>query len=450
MTSAPRWLAGDHHVHSEFSVKWDTSVSPPTPLKAGDGRYSIARNVKEAINYGLTWTVTTDHGGPNHSKLNRDVAYPELLRVRQDYPEIVIFYGMEFDTPAADHTSLIIPHTHDEADRLYQIESRFSKREPWPADDSWDTEPRMIEALQAMQSFEETPVLIANHPSRSASEVRAYGKDDPAEFRSWNDTAPEVALGMAGAPGHQAKALTPFGISPTGERGSYRASPTLGGFDQMTAIVGGFWDSMLGEGRKWWITANSDSHQNWRDGGSDFWPGEYSKTYVFAEKTHDDILQAIRDGKIFVVTGDLIAELFVTVRTDTHSADIGGNIEIAPDTPLDIEIRFRNSSAPNANGDRPEVARVDLILGEVSGKLADPTIDQNPTSKVVARFSPDDWSVEGEFIVIRHTLLDLPEDFYVRVRGTNTQEAEPLPDPLGEDPWADLWFYSNPIFGTRG
>ena len=39
----------------------------------------------------------------------------------------------------------------------------------------------------------------------------------------------------------------------------------MGGFDQMTARLGGFWDSMLGEGRRWWVTANSDSHVNWGD-----------------------------------------------------------------------------------------------------------------------------------------------------------------------------------------
>ncbi|WP_353901506.1 hypothetical protein ABUL04_10295 [Micromonospora harpali] len=33
-------------------------------------------------------------------------------------------------------------------------------------------------------------------------------------------------------------------------------------------------------GRRWWITAISDSHVHWTRGGSDFWPGEYSKTYV--------------------------------------------------------------------------------------------------------------------------------------------------------------------------
>ena len=28
----------------------------------------------------------------------------------------------------------------------------------------------------------------------------------------------------------------------------------------------------------------------------------------------------------------------------------------------------------------------------------------------------------------------------------NVNELEPAEDPADEDPWSDLWFYSNPIF----
>ena len=38
------------------------------------------------------------------------------------------------------------------------------------------------------------------------------------------------------------------------------------------------------------------------------------------------------------------------------------------------------------------------------------------------------------------------QNSYLRIRGTNGQELEPAKDPVGEDPWSDLWFYSNPIF----
>ncbi|GAA4994075.1 hypothetical protein [Actinopolymorpha pittospori] len=52
-------------------------------------------------------------------------------------------------------------------------------------------------------------------------------------------------------------------------------------------------------------------------------------------------------------------------------------------------------------------------------------------------------------IVVKHTLRNVDDSMYVRVRGTNTDELEPQPDARGSNPWEDLWFYSNPIFIER-
>ncbi|QXD23246.1 phosphoesterase [Opitutia bacterium ISCC 51] len=441
-----QWLAGDHHIHSRFSVGWDRTTNPPTPKLGGDAIYPTPMNAVMGKYHGLSWIVTTDHGGPNHSKVNRDIAYPELLISRQTVPDVIQFYGMEFDTPGADHSSLIIPHTHDEVDRLFDIESRFAKNEPHPADKSWDTEPRMLEALKAMDQFEVKPLITANHPSRSATGLGEYGKDHPAELRDWNDTAPEIAVGMSGAPGHQAKALNPDGSIKQEARGSYKTFPTIGGFDQMTARLGGFWDSMLGEGRRWWITANSDSHIHWREGGSDFWPGEYSKTYVWAEKNHDDILNGIRHGRVFVTLGDLISELQVTASSGGESSEIGGTLEVTSGADVEVTIRFLDPSTLNAGEQNPSVARVDLITGQVNGHLSDRSTDTNPSTKVVTRFSEKVWRNEGPYRVMSYRLENINSNSYIRIRGTNGQELEPEQDPLGEDPWSDLWFYSNPIF----
>ena len=447
--AARRWLAGDHHVHSRYSVGWtpDPAGGPPKPEIAGDAIYPIPTNAAMAARYGLSWMVSTDHGGPNHSKVNRDLAYPELERSRAEVPGLIQFYGMEFDTPGADHSSLIIPHTPDERDVLEGIESRFAKREPWPADPSWDTEPRMLEALRHMRQIEAPPVVIANHPSRSAAGVGEWGQDRPGELRDWNDTAPQVAIVMEGAPGHQAAALQPDGaIDPEGARGGYRNSPTLGGFDQMTARLGGFWDSMLGEGRRWWVTSTSDSHRHYTDGGSDFWPGEYSKTYVKAVRSHADILDALRHGRVFVTTGDLISELDVTAEAGGQRAEIGEALKLAPGADVVVTIRVRDPAAANAAGRTPQVARIDLIVGDVSGPVADRATAANPTTRVARRFTAADWRTDGEDIVVTHTLTSLSRDAYIRVRGTGGTELEPSPDPAGEDPWSDLWFYANPIF----
>ena len=455
------WLAGDHHVHSEWSVGWDNSTNPPTAIRGGDAIYPIVKNAENGKKYGLDWMMTTDHGGPNHSKVNLEQAYPELLISRQAVPDVLQFYGMEFDTPGADHSTLMIPKGENESQVLYDLESKFNSRDAYPNDPSRNTESKMIEALNYMKQMDELPISIAHHPSRSATGDAKWGQDTPQEFRNWNDTAPTISIGMEGAPGHQAAAINPDGsLDPKGSRGSYGNvnAPTMGGFDQMTAKVGGLWDSMLGEGRHWWITATSDSHVNWRDGGSDFWPGEYSKTYVKAAKDYKEIMENLRNGHVFVTTGDLISELDVKAqavgKTPMH-AEAKGNTASFGETltlpgkkssDVTVTIRLKDPNAANSHGEKPNVKRVDLIMGEVNGKVEDRSTATNPTTKVVKRFTETDWKQDGEYITISYTVKDVDKDSYIRLRGTNTDQLEPVADPKGENPWADLWFYSNPIF----
>ena len=277
-----------------------------------------------------------------------------------------------------------------------------------------------------------------------------YGQYTPTEFRNWNDEAPNVAIGMEGAPGHQATPLNPDGSNkPDGERGYYRNAPTMGGFDQMTARLGGFWDSMLGEGRRWWVTATSDSHVNWRDGGGDFWPGEYSKTYVHARPDQGDILAGLRAGRVFVTTGDLVSQLDVTARSaDGASATIGGTLAIPAGLDVTVTVRLRDPAGANVSGRSSEVRRVDLIVGDVTGSAQDRASDRNPSTRVVRRFTASDWKRDGEVLTMTHRLRGVRAPMYLRVRGTNTAELEPTSDPKGEDPWSDLWFYANPIFVT--
>ncbi|TNH29473.1 phosphoesterase [Micromonospora orduensis] len=435
------WRAGDHHVHSEYSGEFDTTKSPVVFHKGADAVYPIVTNAIMAKNFGLSWAMCTDHGGPTHSKVNIEQAYPDLLRSRKLVPEVLQFWGMEFDAPSLDHHTLMIPRHDDEAKQLFELESRFAKYDAFPTDPARDTEARMVEFLKVARGMPHQPLVIAHHTSRSAPGLGVYGQDTPREFRNGNNAAPDVYIGFEGAPGHQAGPLN------GGKRGGYGNHPTYGGFDQMTARVGGLWDSLLGEGRRWWITATSDSHVHWTRGGSDFWPGEYSKTYVHARQDYGDIMDGLRNGRIWVTTGDLIRGLDVTARSQGKTAEVGETITVSrrSRTDVEIEIRFRPLGGVNANGDRPEVRRVDLIVGQITGPSANLDADTNPTTGVVARFGPRDWRRQGDEYVIRHTLRDVEADTYARVRGTSTDEAEPLADGL-ESPWDDLWFYSNPVF----
>lgn len=452
-TGPRQWLAGDHHIHSEFSADYQADpqnpTALPTPLFGRDGRYPIRKNAEMARQFGLNWMVSTDHGGAGHARINHDIAYPALLESRAAVPEVLQFFGMEFDTPAGDHSSLIIPRSDGERSQLREIESGWSQREAWPADPARDQPDRMISALQAMRAQALPPVLFANHPSRSATSPTQYGRYDPAEFRNWNDTAPNVAVGMEGAPGHQAGALKPDGsIDPAGRRGGYAKLATMGGFDPMTARLGGLWDTLLGEGRRWWITATSDSHRHWREDGNDFWPGEYAKTYVQARKDPGDIVDGLRHGRIFVTTGDLVSAVDVSVKgaRGRLTAGIGGTLRVTPGEAITIEIRVTDPQGLNHGGRNPQVGRIDLITGAVAPAGADRNADRNPTTRVERRFTSADWTRNGDMLTMRHTITNLRAPLYLRVRGTSTAELEPAEDPAGEDPWSDLWFYANPVF----
>ncbi|AMO58842.1 hypothetical protein [Endozoicomonas montiporae] len=104
-----QWLAGDHHAHTHWSVGWDRSTDPWSPIKGGDSPHTYLDNAKAAKKYGLSWLVNTDHGGPDHSKLLRKGAYPELLEARKAVSDVWQFFGKELDVPAGEHATVMVP-----------------------------------------------------------------------------------------------------------------------------------------------------------------------------------------------------------------------------------------------------------------------------------------------------------------------------------------------------
>jgi hypothetical protein len=463
--SGPEWLAGDSHVHSHWSPGYDRSTNPPTPILGRDALYPTPLNAQMARKFGLSWMVTTDHGGPNHSKLNLTQAYAELRQSRREVPDLLQYYGMELNMPGMDHHTLIIPRADFEASALYDIEQRFDANDAFPVDPTRRTAAARVAALTYMSSLPRLPLVFANHPSRSAKGLGAFGSSEPWEIRQNIDAAPEVYRGMEGGPGHQASALTlgpPVELPsdtlttddappPGGARGGYRnkGAHTLGGFDQMTAVLGGFWDSLLGEGQRFWIVASSDSHVNFRERtrrGSDFWPGEFHKTYVHARKTYDEVLEGLRLGRMFAVAGDLVTALDLEAASGDRRARVGEALVATAGSPVTVTIRFRDPDTLNHGGHNPQVARVDLITGDVRGRLIDRHAYTNETTQVFARYTAATWTRQGEHIGITATLPAVRRNMYLRVRGTSGTDLEPRMDVPGENPWTDLWFYSNPIF----
>ncbi len=455
-----QWLPGDSHIHSHWSAGSDQRRIPPISVKGQDALYSTPRNAVMARQFGLRWMVTTDHGGPDHAKLNFLQAHRELTLSRELVPDLLQFYGMELNMPGMDHHTLIIPNADDEATVLRDIESQFDANQEWPLppDPRRHSDEARRRALDYLQALERLPVLFANHPSRSATAVGAYGLDEPWEIRANNDLAPDVYRGMEGAPGHQAATLAPDGSPrpvvpgrPPNARGRYLnpGAPTMGGFDQMTAIVGGFWDSLLGEGRRFWVVASSDSHAHYTDPareGVDFWPGEFHKTYVLARPTYEDVLDGLRSGRVFAAAGGLVTTLDVTAAALGREAGIGGTLRVGASDAIEVTIAFTDPDVENGGGENPSAQRVDVIVGEVRGPASEPGLDRNPTTQVVARIGRADWTHNGDRYTLTTSVPAAAGARYLRVRGTSTDALEPGPDTRDENPWHDLWFYSNPIF----
>jgi len=474
------FLAGDHHIHTQFSP---------------DAQYEIETQVSKAHEYGLDWVVITDHGSVAHQKFAIDQVTPRIEATRAAHRDMLVFQGLEWNIPGAEHATVFMPPGRATVDILKAFEAGYdgsvlASQGRIPKAISPQGEPYALDGLRYLEQQvrnrrTEIALMFANHPSRQ-------GIDSPHELRNWRETAPGVAVGMEGAPGHQAAGI-PSPAGPGGARGYYDRVPapesfagypleayrTYGGFDWMTATVGGLWDSLLAEGLPFWVTSTSDSHQVFQDTrtpgtqvydttGSrgtpidtgapittygDFWPGQYSSTLVAADaRGYVDVMRALQAGKVIAVHGRLIEGLDLRVRSvrsgDARGTTLGGTTWVRRGGDVQVSLTVELADGPNAAGDVPQLAKVDLISGPVTGRVQDKDTFTAPETRVVETFEVRRGRRKVTF---EHTFRNVQDSFYLRLRGSDGKQLDsngnPPVDVKGDaDPWEDLWFYANPVF----
>jgi hypothetical protein len=410
-----------------------------------------------------------------------------LERNRDAFPDKILINGMEMNMPGAEHCSTAIVDPTGYAIAQFEYLWDNSDSDASGGGDNNFEDPanngvaknfmkNLTKATQAaawMQAhFAGQGWMIPAHPERAADKDWSDGNPSgygPNFFRSLNDAGPDVCFGFESAPGHQ-KSSGRGGYSPDKAYGK----GTYGGVGHFAATVGGLWDALLGEGREFWLFASSDFHST----GGDFWPGEYQKTYSHMtdingndEYDGEDIVASLRSGNSFIVFGDLINELQFTAKDRIRgtTATMGETLNIRRNGLVEVKIRFKSPDV-NHNGDVPSVKHVQLIAGEVTGKLipgspAYTTEGTNPTTRVVATYDPATWTVtEDGYTECTYQVRRVNRNMYFRVRGNNLApntayetdaDGNPLFDNLvhaglgidgAAEAWADLWFYSNPIF----
>lgn len=449
-----------------------------------DGSFSINKVFAVCDSIGLAWWANSEHGGP--SRLNgilsgkdtgrqvewtddqilgdkngsntmwrwqtiRDYSFPYILSTRTPGTSPVRLQGMEWNVPGHEHASMCILDEQfsirPTANPVAQFEYRFDNRDldktggkemGW-IKSSGEGHAKALEGLAWLQEYyPQTSWVIPAHPDRQ-------NKWSIADFRDCNNTAPDVCFGFEGIPGHQA--------SP--DRGEYAprnntyGTYTYGGTGWMCARIGGLWDALLSEGRRWWLFSCSDFH----DTKSDFYPGEYNKTYVHMPETiyPKDIAGYLRSGNSFVVAGNFVSELNFHINGSTMGETCftsGKEVQIT------IEVRQPDIS-------HLPLHHIDLIAGVVSGYQKAGTsgyqTDSIATTRVIARFDNLVKQDDGVYR-IQYTLRPSAPHTYYRLRGTHLApgtpgetdtDGNPLPD-VGENKREkalnDQWFYSNPIF----
>ena len=489
------WLSGDHHIHTQYSP---------------DAQYRVIDQVRHAADNRLDWMVITDHGSLAHAKFGVEKVNPDIRAARAATPGTLVFQGVEWNIPAAEHGTVFVHPGPNEVAVLQGFEQGYDGVVKTATDSTPANEALAISGLAYLARAVRTgkvadALMLANHPARK-------GLDSPHEIRNWRDQGGGIAVGFEGAPGHQAGGIkAPLGAG--GGRGDYDFAPsansfaayppesyrTWGGFDWMTATVGGLWDSLLTEGKPWWITANSDSHKVYADwsknpvdnnpdapwdaagdtfdtfgrygdpvyaGGiqtsySDFWPGFYSRTHVGARsRSYTEVMKAVRAGRIWVDHGGLLDRLDVRLSVDGSNragATLGGILTVEAGQDLTLTIDVTPASGPNRAQFQPALSRVDLIAGDVMGPSDDRDTFATPNTKVIATWDTS-LATSGPF-TLTYLFPAVESPFYLRVRGSDGNRSGvgyygakvdplgPAQDVVGDaDPWADLWFYTNPIW----
>lgn len=446
-----RWVAGDFHTHTYLTDGSNTEKD-------------VVQNAFEK--YGLDWMANSEHGGTSKrnpygnafpSPVYRwlTLSYysdPIIQALRGVYPNKKLIQGVEWNVPAHEHASVGI--VADEPVSVSNFEYMFDAgdKDTGRANEGLvkqnTTHADAVAGARWLEdNYKDTSYFILNHPSR----VLKYSISD---IRDFSNAAPNVAIGFEGLPGHQREA----------SRGGYGSSDpkaqTYGGTDYMAAKVGGLWDALLGEGRKFWVFANSDFHST----GGDFWPGEYEKNYTLVKgNDYKALIAGFRSGDSYAVEGDLINGLDFSARSKNNTAVMGQDLKVEKGNSAQITIKFK-SPKKNNNGDNVKVDHIDLIAGDITGMsqpgTAEYSKDTNDTTKVIATFTSKDWRQEDGWNVIKYEIKNVQKAQYFRLRGTNLgcnienqtdAQGNPLPDSLAgpndaAKAYQDLWFYSNPVF----
>jgi hypothetical protein len=85
----------------------------------------VVDQVQHADAYGLDWMVITDHGSGAARPHRVERSTPTSAPPRRDFPDMLVFQGLEWNIPAAEHGTCLVHPGPQEVSFLKQFENDY-------------------------------------------------------------------------------------------------------------------------------------------------------------------------------------------------------------------------------------------------------------------------------------------------------------------------------------
>jgi hypothetical protein len=360
-----------------------------------------------------------------------------------------------------------------------------------------------ILGVKWMQALAESGLADAWVVPAHVERAHSYHIED---FRNWMDAGPDVAYGMEGAPGHQTSGDRGFSRGSLGG-GTYGGTGFFAAkvgnlWDAMLAEGRRFFNYASSDFHNHWSTGGSDFWPG-------EYQKNYTYVDTGNADPIQAVFDGNRTGNSWNVQGDLIDELEFTAQSKNQTAMMGGTLAVKAGDQVKIKIKVHDPDGFNfcpLDMDNPSLAQVgiyqplsmpvldhiDLIAGSITGNvpatnLDDPAATEYGTDAAVVETFYRNGGIDKDGYMTYVVTFKAEESMFIRLRGTNlpadvpfeTDAAgNPLADSMANDniyalmdpadleahlyedvtigtnskldevaeAYADLWFYSNPIF----
>jgi hypothetical protein len=255
MSSASlRWLRGDLHTHCEDPA--------------------LALAYLEGVGGRLDFIALTNHAQKPTLGEQAEV----VARMRQALPGLLIFSGLEWNTPTGGHACLVFPPSPREHDHALDFALAYDRLVE-------GNRPAVPEALAFLAALPlaERPVLFFNHPAPgqwSTQDLDQYLAADQGD----------LIAGIEAVHGHQTHDLV-LALDP---------------LDYPGAAPGGLPDQVYARGRPFSLLANSDFHVHKQRLRPDYTPGVFNHLRAGVapgQRDSEAVFAALRQGRTCAAQG---------------------------------------------------------------------------------------------------------------------------------------------------